>query len=178
MNPLRLAALLAVCAAPLFAADAVADKKTKRTLKEVVELAMREGKDATLDPNLAERFGLGRLALPEKRLRFKSSICPDNREHDFRVVLRQTAVGAFEPIALHINEATAKLVDGKIYADGVVFKASLSGSLEKAFHNKGFAGQIEPQELSTKSSEIKKQFKEELDFHQRVVVQKGLEFTK
>lgn len=174
MKPvLVFAALIAV--SPAFAADAAADKKSKRTLKEVIDLAMKDGVDDTLTSPMAEKFGLGSVDYPEKKLRFKQSKTPDKHEHAFSVVLKKTDSG-LKPIALEIITGTgSRSSDGQVSVDAVGFLASIDGKLQSAYHNHGIVPHLVPDQLSTKSAAVKRQFKDELDFHLKTAKELGLE---
>ncbi len=165
MKSLSLIALLAIAASPLFAAEIpVAPKKSGRTLKEVIDLAIQQGKDSTLSGAMADKLGLGASDLPEKRLRFKQSICPDKHEHNFRVVAQRNPDGTLKPIAIQLSRVSGGKVGDKMFTDGIIFLADLDGKLAKALHNKGYAGEIKPEEMPITSSEVKKAFRNELDF--------------
>jgi hypothetical protein len=163
-------------AAPLCAADAVSAKKKSRSLKEVIELALREGKDNTLNATAAQAFGFGQQDMPSKKLRYKQSATPDKHEHTFNVVSKRDAKGNLVPVALEISRGTGKKIGDVVHIDALVFRANLDGKLQNAYRSQGAIG-VAPQSLG-KSADLNRQLKEELDFHQKKVVELGLDFAR
>ena len=152
-------------------------KPKSRTLKGLIDLAMKEGKDEILPSAMSEKAGFGAQDTPLKKLRYKASVSPDQKDHAFCVVLKSKSEGGMEPIALDVVVASVEKKGEASLFEGTLFIASLEGELQHAFDNRGPKGSVESTELVL-DTETKGKFKKEMDFHQRTVVQRGLEFVR
>ena len=162
---------------PLPDQASVAAKKS-RTLKEMIDLAMREGKDASLSPALAKKMGFEHVEMPKKQIRYKMSVCPDHKEHAFSVIIKKGPNGEIEPVALDISVGIGKKVGEKIYVDGVSYLASVDGVLKQAMKTQGYTGEMVPETLPINSKSVVKQFNEEIQFHLKRSRESNLKFAR
>jgi len=153
-------------------------KTAPKTLPELIELAMKEGQDSILPANMAEKLGYAHVDTLRKRLRYRQTITPDKEEHTFSVVIEKHADGTITPIDLNLSVGKGKLVHGIIDADLMYYRASLQGTLQKAYHNKGKEGDVESTEVSIISKKTKKQFAQELSFYLHIAPDLNLQFAK
>lgn len=159
-------------------AEKKAEGKPKtRTLKELTEQVLAEGRDDSEDAETAKCLGFGRAETPEKLLRYKRKISPDGKEHTFAVAIKEPAGGKKVPVALIWATGTVERSGDEVRVDAITLRLSLDGKLKQACRSRGKPGEIVPEHLSTKSAEVKKQYEYEKDFHLRKAPTLGLEFS-
>ncbi|MBI4422205.1 MAG: hypothetical protein HY554_00665 [Elusimicrobia bacterium] len=160
------------------AADKKEKKPKSRTVKQLVELAVERGEDADIPADMAELLGFGAVDTATKRLRYEPDSTPDGKEHAFGVVLGKNDSGRPVPKALRISVVEGKASGDEVFMDGYMFRASLAGALEKAFHNSGKSGEVESKEVAITDPGVKARFRAEMNFHLREALRLGLELVK
>ena len=159
-------------------AEKKAEAKAKtRTLKELTALVLQGGGDFGVSPETADCLGFGRVETPTKSLRYKRKVSPDNKEHSFCVVTRQSPSGKRTANALVWIVVTAEKTGDEIRVDGLNLKLSLDGKLEAACRNKGKPGDIVPEPLSTSSAEVRRLYEQERDLYFKMAPKLALEFV-
>ena len=148
----------------------VAVKQKSKSLKEIIDLVLETGRSR--DFEMLERMGLNKNLLV-KSLRYKRSVTPDGKEHTIAVVYEESE-GQRKPVALIITAISAVKQDAKLVTDGLWFRATLDGALERIFRNSGAKGDVETKELPA-NKESRAQLKSEIDFFTKKAPLSGIE---
>lgn len=143
-----------------------------RTLPELIDLAMREGKEAPLNADMAAELGLGEREIPGRTLQYKQSHSPDKLAHAFEVLLESG-----KPTALVVAVYKATTADGQTSVDGTIYLASLKGKLRSACRNQGPVGDIRASKIEITSA-VRKRFRVELDYFRKLAPSLSLEFVR
>ncbi|MBI4348353.1 MAG: hypothetical protein HY553_16040 [Elusimicrobia bacterium] len=175
LSRLVLALVLTAAASASYAGPPEAKPKT-RTLAELIELAMREGRDDPLTAATATELSLGTTELPYKKLWYKQSTTPDKQSHIFGVLYRSEGERVV-PTDLVLSVGAASKVDGKISLYVTSYHSTLSGVLKGVSRAQGLRGEMTGAPVKLDAS-LRKGFKSELDFHRVTVPKLGLEFVK
>lgn len=167
---MRAVALIALLALPGLAAGPVQKPKT---LAEVVDRALREGKEEHLSEYTAGKLGLGETRFPLRKTRFKQSSSPDRKEHTLAVVYKKSDTGKDEPLHLLFTVGTGKKEGDVVQVESNSFLADLEGNLRAALHTYGPLSEVTVDALPVDAS-LKKRLRSEIDFHRRVAPSLGL----
>jgi len=122
-------------------------------------------------------MGFGQNETPAKTLRYKRTQTPDKKQHSVAVVVKSSAEGERQPVAVIFAVIGGTKIAGKWHVDGINFLASLDGKLQKAIRNWGPEDEINSESLST-SRKIKKQFEQEKAFFLKDAPVLGLELSR
>jgi len=167
----------ALAATLAWQAHAASPSQRPRSLAEVVELAMKDGQDYPMQPDAATRIGLPEREFPCRRLRYKQKESPDRKEHTFGVLYEKDEKGTEVPRNLLLAVGTGKKENGVITVDLQSFLMRLDGTIERAYHDYGQAGEIQTDPVKL-SSKVKKQIQAELTFHTKLAFALGLRPAK
>ncbi len=162
---------------PLCAEDAKPQPKP-RTLPELIDYAMKVGKESSIPGPMADKLGFGKSAVVTKRILYKKSEAPDKLDHSLDLVMGPQPNGPLKPVGLVWNVTSGQRKDGVLYIDGYILLSSLDGNLQRAFHNKGKKGDVDSSTISIYEPDTKSKFAKEVDFHLRDVVRLGLQPLK
>ena len=176
MRTIVLSMILTVLAAPQ--APAYGNEKAaakQRTLQDVIELAVKDGKDYVLPAPIATAAGYSRREMPTRRLRYRQSTTPDKRQHSFLVI--QDPDKADRPILrLEFTVGKGTRTAEGIFFDGSLFFTKPDGALIATFHNRGIIGKSTPAPMAL-NKDARRRYQKELDFHLRTVPRLDLDFA-
>lgn len=107
------------------------EKKSEKTLAEIVDLVMKGGKDKTIDEESGRNLGFPG-EVKTKTMRYRGEVCPDGRQHSFNVVVSTESEGRVMPtdilwLAMKLTEK-----ESSRSVDGWLFRLSLAGKLSNA----------------------------------------------
>lgn len=109
---------------------------THRDVIDLVSLAMSQGQDVNINPDIAQLLGL-RRDLRTRLIHFPARITPDHLERAFEVVYKDDQRGEPRPIGLLMDVTRTSLRDSMKYIQRCVLKLSLDGDLENAAFEEG-----------------------------------------
>lgn len=142
---------------------AAAEKKTERTLEEIVSQVLREGKDKNIDADTARNLGFDD-SVPIRSMRFRKEVSPDGQEHALTVVYRLSQEKTHVPVELVWR--ITKVVKGESgkFVSGMDFRSSLDGKLKAAVWANGKVGEVEQSVVPVGAEETQRDFKKEIEF--------------
>jgi hypothetical protein len=137
---------------------------TKRPLKELIILAIKEGSDSVVRLPRADYLKL-KFGYAIKRIGFSPEVSPDKREHVFSVIGDRSS-NKFKPVALTwtVTEVDAK-TDGK-YGSEQEYQLSLKGKLRACMSSSGKPGQVSAKREDINDPGIREGFEAEKLFYE------------
>jgi hypothetical protein len=112
---------------------------SKRPLKELITLALKEGSDSVVKSPRAEYLKL-KFGYAVKRIGFAPEVSADKKEHVFSVI-GDRSTNKFKPVALTWTVTTIDAATGGRYGSQQEYQVSLKGRLRACMSSSGRAGQ-------------------------------------
>ncbi len=147
-------------AALLLCAQAPAAPKA-RTIKELVDLALKTGADDEIAAENAKPLGMKDAVAATKNMWVEAEDAPDKRQHIFDVVLGDKPGS---PVCATFSVKTTDETEDGVYLNGFWFRVSLSGELLGAMSFEGRSGELFRKTLILKDAKTRAAFEKEKDF--------------
>jgi hypothetical protein len=144
-------------------------KPKTRTLKDVIDSAMGEGRETFLNPDTAKNLGvaesqLARGRITSKAIRYQAEVAPDKKQHIFEVVYR-TEEGRRVPEFLTWHSYKFEKRESGKFMDGYTFRVLLDGTLAGAVAIRGKVRETQHEGVSINAKEIADLFRQEQNFY-------------